>query len=294
LSLYPNSPLEMPAPPPAPPQPEIPVENPVWRARDVVLLSIAAIVAIYICLTAAVTVLIAVYSTEHPGEAISRSTVEQLTFNPYVLVIGQGLGYVALVAVMLWLVRGRYKSPFWPSLKWNWPGRRWFAYLVGGVALAILVQFALQFLPIPKSLPIQRYFETAQGAYLMAFFGILIAPPVEELYFRGFLYPVLARGFARAAWRVDSSYEPPTAALIGTTFGVIFTAAGFALIHGAQLAHSWAPLAVLFTVGLVITGVRAYSKSLSAGLLIHMGYNATLFVLLYLGTDGFRHLDRMP
>jgi membrane protease YdiL (CAAX protease family) len=180
----------------------------------VVLLSIAAIVAIYICLTIAVTVRVAVYSTQHPGEAISRSTVEQLTFNPYVLVSGQGLGYVALVAVMMWLVRGRYKSPFWPSLKWNWPGRQWFAYLVGGVGLAIVVQFALQFLPMPKSLPIQRYFETAEGAYLMAFFGILIAPPVEELFFRGFLYPVLARGIARAAWRIDPGSGRATAALV--------------------------------------------------------------------------------
>lgn len=259
-----------------------------------VLLSVAAIVAIYICLTIAVTIRIAAYSTEHPGEAITRSTVEQLTFNPYVLVWGQGLGYVALVAVMVWLVRGRYKSPFWQSVKWNWPGQRWFVYLIGGVGLAIVVQFALQFLPIPKSLPIQRYFETAEGAYLMAFFGILIAPPVEELFFRGFLYPVLARGFARAALRMNSASGPANAAATGITTGVILTAAGFALIHGAQLAHSWAPLAVLFTVGLVITGVRAYSRSLSAGLLIHMGYNATLFFLLYLGTDGFRHLERMP
>src|SRR5262249_30150596 len=167
------------------------------------------------------------------------------------------------------------------------------AYLTGGVGLAVLVQFALQYLPMPKSLPIQRYFETTEGAYLMAAFGIVVAPPVEELFFRGFLYPVLARWFARVAWRIDPSMGAPTAALSGKIYSVVLTAGGFALIHGAQLAHSLAPLAILFTVGLVITSARAFSGSLSAGLLIHVAYNTTLFVLLYLATDGFRHLERM-
>ncbi len=204
------------------------------------------------------------------------------------------MGYVVVVAVMVWIVRGKYKLPFWQGLRWNWPKGRWPMFLLGGVGLALAVQFALRFLPMPKSLPIQRYFETPEGAYLMAVFGILVAPPVEELFFRGFLYPVLAGWFARAVHRVQQGVAPADAARAGTVASIVLTAAGFALIHGAQLAHSIAPLAVLFTVGLAITSVRAFAGSLSASLLIHMGYNTTLFALLYLGTDGFRHLERMP
>jgi len=29
------------------------------------------------------------------------------------------------------------------------------------------------------------------------------------------------------------------------------------------------------------------------GLLIHIGYNTMLFTVLYIGTDHFRHLERM-
>jgi membrane protease YdiL (CAAX protease family) len=74
---------------------------------------------------------------------------------------------------------------------------------------------------------------------------------------------------------------------------VALTGASFTLIHSPQLAHSAGPLALLFTVGVVITVARAASGSLAVSLLIHMSYNATLFVLLYLGTEGFRHLERM-
>jgi uncharacterized protein len=270
------------------------MENPPWGLRDVALLVAVAAIAIVVFVNVLVFWQLAAYSATHPGQSITPDIVEKLTFNPYVLFWGQGLAYVVLVAVMVWIVRRRYRQPFWQSLRWNWLKGRWPLYLIGGVGLAIVVQFTLQFLPMPKSLPMQRYFETPEGAYLMAVFGILIAPPTEELFFRGFLYPALARWFARTMWRNGTVSEPAKAVLAGTILSLLLTAAGFALIHSPQLAHSLAPLAVLFTVGLVITGARAFSGSLSASLLIHVGYNATLFVLLYLGTDGFRRLERMP
>ena len=74
---------------------------------------------------------------------------------------------------------------------------------------------------------------------------------------------------------------------------VVVTAAAFAMIHGEQLAQSWAPLLVLFLVGLVLTLTRAVTKSVASSFLIHFGYNSTLFGLLYWATDHFRHMERM-
>jgi membrane protease YdiL (CAAX protease family) len=97
---------------------------------------------------------------------------------------------------------------------------------------------------------------------------------MEELFFRGFLYPVLARG-------------------IGIPLGIFLTAVGFALLHGAQLGFSWGPVLVIFLVGLVLTIVRARKNSVAAGVLIHMAYNGTITVAMFAATDGFRHLEKL-
>jgi uncharacterized protein len=96
---------------------------------------------------------------------------------------------------------------------------------------------------------------------------------MEELFFRGFLYPVLARRLGRVA-------------------GILLTSVAFGFLHGAQLKYSWAVL-IIFLVGIALTTVRALTKSVAASFLIHVGYNGTLSVLLFIATSGFRHLERL-
>jgi membrane protease YdiL (CAAX protease family) len=50
---------------------------------------------------------------------------------------------------------------------------------------------------------------------------------------------------------------------------------------------------VIFIVGLALTIARALSKSVAASLIMHMAYNGTLSVLLFVATGGFRHLERL-
>ena len=66
----------------------------------------------------------------------------------------------------------------------------------------------------------------------MAAFGITLAPLLEELFFRGLLYPVLRRMF-------------------NLVIAVGLTAAAFAAIHGTQLRLAWAPILSIFIVGVV-------------------------------------------
>jgi membrane protease YdiL (CAAX protease family) len=73
----------------------------------------------------------------------------------------------------------------------------------------------------------------------------------------------------------------------------VLTAFGFALVHASQLASAWAPLLVLFMVGLVFTLVRVITRSVAPGFLMHVGYNFMLFAMLYVATDHFRHMERM-
>jgi membrane protease YdiL (CAAX protease family) len=79
----------------------------------------------------------------------------------------------------------------------------------------------------------------------------------------------------------------------GRFFAILVTSLAFAMVHSEQLAQAWGPLLVLFVVGLVLTIARVVTRSITPGLLIHVGYNLMLFTVLYVGTDHFRHLERM-
>jgi membrane protease YdiL (CAAX protease family) len=50
---------------------------------------------------------------------------------------------------------------------------------------------------------------------------------------------------------------------------------------------------VVFLVGLALTIARAVTKSVAPGFLMHVAYNGTISVLIFVATDRFRHLERL-
>ena len=171
-------------------------------------------------------------------------------------------------------MRSNFAAPVSKAICWNRPTLRLALFAVlGGGSLAIFSEIVSSLLQkwIPKSLPIDELFRDTRSAYMLSFLGILVAPVVEELFFRGFLYPVLARA-------------------TGVITGVLLTAAAFAAIHAGQLAQAWIPVMVIFGVGLALTIVRARTRSVSTTVLMHMSYNATILGMVFINTQGFRHL----
>ncbi|HEY6254147.1 MAG TPA: CPBP family intramembrane glutamic endopeptidase [Candidatus Angelobacter sp.] len=200
-----------------------------------------------------------------------------LAQTPIVLVPAQAVAYVLVVAFMVQIVRLRHGNGFLRAISWNWPSTEKILLAIGGgagLALSSEIFFNLTSRWVPKSLPIDKFFRDTTSTYLLALFGITFAPLVEELFFRGFLYPALARR-------------------IGMGASVVLTAASFAVLHQGQLAHAWIPLTWLFLVGTVLTVVRARTRSVALCVVIHVGYNATLFTLVFIGTQGFHHLDKV-
>ena len=251
--------VEVTSPAPASPR------DPVWSGKDVVLIVLVGVVGLALAIVG-LGVLVGVLGA-----------IQKRPPNPDLVATGiaaQSLAYLLVVAFMRYLVELRYRAPFWEAVKWKWPqGGSALGFIVGGVALALGVQVASAWLPIPKSLPIQELLKEPANAWLLAAFGILVAPFVEEMFFRGFLYPVLARRLT-------------------VTLSVLLTALAFTSIHGPQLAQHWAPLLLLFAVSLTFTIARAHTGSLAVPFLMHVGYNSTLFVLLFLATDGFQHMEK--
>jgi membrane protease YdiL (CAAX protease family) len=268
VSLPPN-PWSEPGPPLIPEQPapvaDTASENPVWSGWDVLQIVFLTVAAVAVFLP---VVAVAAQRLLYPKDAF----LEVVTY-PVVTVLGQGLAYLVILGFMVAIVKREPGRDFLQAIRWNWPNN-WSAYLLAGVALSFTLQGIAHFLPIPKEVPMDRFFRTASEAWALSLFGVTFAPLLEELFFRGFLFPVLVRRF-------------------GIAIGVLATAAAFSLIHAPQLGRAWGPVLVIFMVGLALTLTRAITKSVAASLIMHMAYNGTLSVLLFVGTDGFRHLERL-
>jgi membrane protease YdiL (CAAX protease family) len=250
--------------PPVTPLPVLP-EDPIWSGWDVLQIVLVTISSIFVFVLA---ITFAAHYYLYPQEQMFD--VGKL---PLVTVAAQFMAYLVVLAFMFLIVKRYPERSFLREIRWNWPRTPAF-YLLGGVVLSFALQGVAHFLPMPKELPIDTFFQTAKEAWVLSIFGVTLAPLIEEFFFRGFLYPVLAR-----RWGIAAS--------------ILLTAATFGLIHAPQLGKAWGPVLIVFLVGVVLTITRAITKSVAAGLLIHIAYNGTISVLLFWASDGFRHLDKL-
>lgn len=190
---------------------------------------------------------------------------------PVLALLSELLAYGVVAVYMILLVEGKYHTRFWAAIRWNWPGLAGLS-LVGVGVLMLGLDFLGRFLPMPKTTPFDQFFDRPLDAYLTVAFAITLGPLMEELFFRGFLYPVVARR-------------------LGAFWGILLTALPFGLMHYLQY-RSWSAVLIIILVGVVLTTVRALTKSVASSFLAHVGYNGTLMVLAAVATDGFRHMEK--
>jgi uncharacterized protein len=222
--------------------------------------------------------------------------VVPVIFSPFVVVLAQKLLYpqlsFAAVALKPWVLLGpqflwfavvalflidytktRFHQTLWQAVLWNWPRRGWPALMGIGVGTLLVLQGVEHLLPLPAKSPFDQFFNRPLDAYAFAFLAIAFAPFMEELFFRGFLYPVLARR-------------------LGVSGGVVLTAFTFAFIHVFEY-KAWGPVLVIFLVGIVLTLVRAKMKSVGASFIVHSIYNGVPVIAAIIASHGFKHLEKL-
>jgi len=240
---------------------------PSWGVLDVLTITFITVGAIF-----GTTLLALMLASGLP--AFRNLGSAEILADPRVIVPAQTVAYGIVFFFIYRIVAGYKHLSFAETIHWRWPAIRSVAYLLIGIALAIVVVLLERVLPMPKDTPFDKLFRSASGAWMMSFLGIAVAPFMEELYFRGLLFPVLARNMNLLA-------------------SISLTSFLFALLHASQLGRAWAPITMLFLVGIVLTVVRWWTKSLAASVIVHVAYNATLFSFIYASSDGFRHLDKL-
>jgi uncharacterized protein len=246
------------APPNPPPVPtsDSPVfpaveENPPWTGWDVLRIGLLMFVVPYLIIP---IVALIVQKAFYRGMGIVA-----VAQKPWVALASQFGWYVVIAAYMIMFVEGTFHQRFWPAIRWFWPRRYWASLVAVGMALVSL-QTLERFFHVPKHIPLEDFLSTPLAAILTAIFAVSFGPLMEELFFRGFLYPVIAR---RA----------------GMLVAIMITSVAFGLIHAAQLGFAWGLVLIIFLVGTVLTVVRAKTGSVAASFVVHVAYNSTLVIL---------------
>jgi hypothetical protein len=210
--------------------------------------------------------------------------------------------YLVTFAAALFVLPLVWRKGFFAGIQWNGATAlrlRW--RLFGAGALCFLLAMLDEILlPSPAKAPIDEMFRSPGAAWLMLAFGITVAPFFEEIFFRGFLLPALAtawdwaieRGTGKPALPLDEHGHPQWSAF-AMAAASIFTSIPFAAMHADQQGYALGPFVLLFAISLLLCAVRLCTRSLAASVLVHASYNFLLFSLMFLGTGGFRHLDKM-
>jgi membrane protease YdiL (CAAX protease family) len=251
-----------PEPPPAYLAPQA-GENPVWSGWDVLVITILTLGVIFL---AQVLIVVVAHRLVYPHE----SWIE-VAQKPALALLSEFLAYIPVLLYMYLLIEGKYRTRFWSAIRWKWPGKAALSLL--GIGVLMIAFDALgRYLPMPKTTPFDQFFERPMDAYLTAAFAVTLGPLMEELFFRGFLYPVISRR-------------------LGAFWGIILTALPFGVMHYSQY-RSWGAVLIIVLVGIVLTTIRAVTKSVASSFLAHVGYNAALMTLAAIATDGFRHMEK--
>jgi membrane protease YdiL (CAAX protease family) len=209
---------------------------------------------------------------------VQKLLYPQLSFaavalKPWVLLGPQFLWFAVVALFLIDFTKARFHQTLWQAVLWNWPKRGWLELVGIGVATLLVLQGLEHLLPLPAKSPFDQFFNRPVDAYAFAFLAIAFAPFMEELFFRGFLYPVLARR-------------------LGVGVGVVLTASTFAFIHVFEY-KAWGPVLIIFLVGVVLTLVRAKMKSVGASFIVHSIYNGVPVLAAIIASHGFKHLEKL-
>lgn len=194
-----------------------------------------------------------------PGLQVdSLSGVQQISIQAFMDLV--------LVGFILFLVKTIHGRPILLSLHFITRRNLSVGWLIaGGVFLALTASAVSLFFPSPVDSPLQKLLTTTSSIVALAVFGIVFAPLLEEIIFRGFVFTVLA------------DVEGPRVAVPVTA--LLFTAP-----HLVQLWGSWAAVVIIFVVGYVLTLVRQRTDSVIPSIIMHTTYNAMIFGVAALGS----------
>jgi membrane protease YdiL (CAAX protease family) len=246
---------------------------------------------VIVCLVVSLAV---VYAAAHLRSA------QAIVAHPGLGMAAQALGYLLAFGLSFWIFPLLWDKGFFQGVHWNGliARRKKRLIFTAGLVISAVAQLSLHFVSAPQHAPLDDFLQNPHLIWYTAAFGIFLGPFMEELGFRGFLLPAIATAydwltFPRTPaglykWQQTSGHSTPALVV-----AAILSSIPFALMHAAQIGYAWGVIGILYGVSLALSFVRIRTQSLACSTLLHSTYNFTIFALLFLSTDGFRHMEKI-
>ncbi len=208
--------------------------------------------------------------TQEQMQAYLQTFVHDVTSNPY-----SAFGSAGCV-LLTWLMTFGILEMFFRvprpvlgrALGLRAPEPRWSisSAIPIGIVICIVGTVLGSLLETEETGPFDEILRTVPGFAGTALIALVIAPLAEETFFRGFLFPPMARAFST-----------PTAVFVN---GAVFAAAHI-MTAGGDPGY----LVPVLLLGVVLASLRAWSGSVVPGMVAHLCFNATSLLLFVLFHD---------
>jgi membrane protease YdiL (CAAX protease family) len=249
-------------------------DNPPWGSLAGVGVWLASVAALIII--PSILVIIWYFVDQGRGVKIGATPEEiaKWAMTPTLIliqIVATMIAHIVTIGICWAVASGLGKRSFGEAIGWQWKGASPLfqaGIIVGITVLAILVAGNLpRLIPDSKTTPFAEMLKASQSVrYVVAFLAVFTAPAVEEFVYRGLLYSPLKRTLGMA--------------------GAIITATLlFGLVHIPQYWGAWGSLTGLMILSLVLTAVRARTRSILPCVAIHTLFNLVGAIGIILGKE---------
>ncbi|HEX7177565.1 MAG TPA: CPBP family intramembrane glutamic endopeptidase [Pyrinomonadaceae bacterium] len=230
-------------------------DNPPWG----VLAGFSVWLASIVLMVVAYLLVVIPYVLITQGISASGQLRESLMSDPNMMLLSVASVVPSHLATLLlvWAVVTNFgKRPFFRTIGWGWSPRfgLWTSAALA-VLLLVLGGVLMYFLGRDVKTPFDEMLESSvQARFATAFLATATAPLVEELVYRGVLYPALRRA-------------------MGMFAAVVAVATLFTVVHVSQYYNNPAVIATVGGLAFALTYVRARTGRLLPCFVIHLVFN---------------------
>jgi membrane protease YdiL (CAAX protease family) len=241
-------------------------DNPPWTITTAILTWLGSVI-ILVGVSLVAGVFIFIYASRQYGIS-SGEALKEIFLKDKVAVLTQVLAVIPahlLTVGLAWVVVTNFgRRPFWRTLGWRWKSAPEIAASIFLAVALLLFGGLITHVYGGEPTDIDQIISSSTAArFVLAFLATATAPLVEEVIYRGILYPALQRA-------------------IGIVWAIVGVTLLFTFVHYWQYQNNISVLAAIGFLSLALTLVRAYTGRLLPCFVIHFVFNGlqSLYIVL--------------